>query len=66
LSPNQEKVKLVSGVSVGDKISSGKVKILKSIDEFESFQPGDILVTDMTTPDWEPIMKIYSGIIRLK
>jgi pyruvate,water dikinase len=66
LSPNQEKVKLVSGVSVGDKISSGKVKILKSIDEFESFQPGDILVTDMTTPDWEPIMKISSGIITNK
>lgn len=66
LSANQEKIKLVSGVSVGDKISSGKVKILRSIDEFETFQPGDILVTDMTTPDWEPIMKISSGIITNK
>lgn len=66
LSQNQEKVKLVSGVSVGDKISTGTVKILKSIDEFETFEKGDILVTDITTPDWEPIMKISSGIITNK
>jgi pyruvate,water dikinase len=66
LSSGQEKKVLVSGVSVGDKISSGRVKILKSIDEFELFQKGDILVTDMTTPDWEPIMKISSGIVTNK
>jgi pyruvate,water dikinase len=57
---------LISGVSVGDKISTGKVKILKSISEFELFEKGDILVTDMTTPDWEPLMKISSGIITNK
>ena len=57
---------LVSGVSVGDKISSGKIRILKSMDEYDSFQKGDILVTEMTTPDWEPIMKISSGIITNK
>ena len=57
---------LVSGVSVGDKISSGKIKILESINDFEKFEKGDILVTDMTTPDWEPIMKISSGIITNK
>lgn len=57
---------LVTGVSVGDKISTGKVKALKSIQEFDKFQKGDILVTDMTTPDWEPIMKISSGIITNK
>lgn len=62
----QKKELLVSGVSVGDKISSGKVKILKSIDEFELFEKGDILVTEMTTPDWEPIMKISSGIVTNK
>jgi len=54
---------LITGVSVGDKISSGKLKKLKSIHEFELFKPGDILVTEMTTPDWEPIMKISAGII---
>ena len=62
----QKKELLVTGVSVGDKISSGKIKILKSIDDFEQFQKGDILVTEMTTPDWEPIMKISSGIITNK
>ena len=57
---------LVSGVSVGEKISTGKIKILESINDFEKFEKGDILVTDMTTPDWEPIMKISSGIITNK
>ena len=54
---------LVTGVAVGDKISSGKVKILEDIYDCDNFQEGDILVTEMTTPDWEPIMKISSGII---
>jgi pyruvate, water dikinase len=54
---------LVTGVAVGDKISSGKVKILKDIFDCDDFNHGDILVTEMTTPDWEPIMKISSGII---
>ena len=57
---------LVKGVAVGDKISSGKIKVLKNISEFALFNKGDILVTDMTTPDWEPIMKISSGIITNK
>jgi pyruvate,water dikinase len=58
--------KLLSGVSVGEKISTGKVKYLKNINEFEKFDNGDILVTEMTTPDWEPIMKKSSGIITNK
>lgn len=57
---------LLSGVSVGDKISSGVIRRLKDISEFAIFKKGDILVTDMTTPDWEPIMKIASGIITNK
>ena len=57
---------LLSGVAVGEKISSGRIKVLKSIHEFARFQPGDILVTEMTTPDWEPIMKISAGIITNK
>ena len=58
--------KLIHGVSVGDKISSGKVKILESMKQYKEFQEGDILVTEMTTPDWEPLMKISSGIITNK
>ena len=57
---------LVKGVSVGEKISSGKIKILESMTDFALFNKGDILVTDMTTPDWEPLMKISSGIITNK
>jgi pyruvate,water dikinase len=57
---------LVKGVSVGEKISCGKVKILESMKDYKLFNAGDILVTDMTTPDWEPLMKISSGIITNK
>jgi pyruvate,water dikinase len=57
---------LITGVAVGEKISSGNVKILQSLNEEEFFEEGDILVTDMTTPDWEPIMKKSSGIITNK
>jgi pyruvate, water dikinase len=57
---------LISGVAVGEKISSGQIKMLKSLDEIDKFNHGDILVADMTTPDWEPVMKISSGIITNK
>lgn len=55
--------KIIRGVAVGEKISSGKIKNLKDISEFKNFSKNDILVTSMTTPDWEPIMKKSSGII---
>lgn len=57
---------LTSGIAVGENISTGKIKLLNSINEYQKFKKGDILVTDMTTPDWEPIMKIASGIITNK
>ena len=57
---------LIKGVAVGDKISSGRIKILESFAEAHKFEKGDILVTNITTPDWEPIMKISSGIITNK
>lgn len=57
---------LISGVAVGEKISSGNIRFLKDLQESYLFEKGDILVTDMTTPDWEPIMKISSGIITNK
>ena len=66
-----EKNVLVTGISVGDKIGSGKVKILNSHegvsdDDLNNFKKGDILVTDITDPDWEPVMKIASAIITNK
>ena len=51
------------GLLVALEISSGKINILKDISEHEKFNDGDILVTSMTTPDWEPLMKKSSGII---
>lgn len=54
---------LVEGEAIGSKIASGKVKIIPGIDRIKEFRPGDILVTRMTDPDWEPIMKIAKAII---
>jgi len=54
---------LAEGRAVGKRIGSGKVNILKSIDEMADFKQGDILVADMTDPDWEPIMKKASAIV---
>ena len=54
---------IVSGKSVGQKIGSGTAKIIKDISEIDNIKPGDVLVTDMTDPDWEPIMKIASAIV---
>ncbi|WP_371185219.1 phosphoenolpyruvate synthase [Thalassotalea maritima] len=54
---------IVEGRAIGNKIGKGTVKILNSIDEMDNVQPGDVLVTDMTDPDWEPIMKRASAIV---
>ncbi|HSK74567.1 MAG TPA: phosphoenolpyruvate synthase [Pyrinomonadaceae bacterium] len=54
---------LVSGVAVGEKISHGKVHILLDPDKLREFKEGDILVTSMTDPAWEPIMKRASAIV---
>ncbi len=54
---------LASGIAVGSKIGSGKVRILKSAKNISVFQKGEVLVTEITDPDWEPIMKIASAIV---
>jgi len=60
---------IATGIAVGDRLGSGKVKIMTA-DEINNgaikFNKGDVLVTEMTDPDWEPIMKIASGIITNK
>ncbi len=54
---------LVTGRAIGQKISVGKVKIVSSIDEIDKVNEGDVLVTDMTDPNWEPVMKKAAAII---
>jgi len=54
---------MAEGRAVGKRIGSGKVNILKSIDEMSAFQEGQVLVADMTDPDWEPIMKKAGAIV---
>ncbi|GAC34681.1 phosphoenolpyruvate synthase [Paraglaciecola polaris] len=51
------------GRSIGHKIGAGVAKVLGSIEEMDQIQAGDVLVTDMTDPDWEPIMKKASAIV---
>ncbi|MGN6245759.1 MAG: phosphoenolpyruvate synthase [Motilibacteraceae bacterium] len=54
---------LVEGRAIGQRIGAGKVRVLESIDQMASFGQGEVLVADMTDPDWEPIMKRASAIV---
>lgn len=54
---------IVTGHAVGSKIATGNARIIDHIEQLNSFNPGDVLVADMTTPDWEPVMKIASAIV---
>ena len=54
---------ICEGRSIGHKIGSGEAKVLASLEEMDKILPGDVLVTDMTDPDWEPIMKRASAIV---
>nr|WP_321237856.1 phosphoenolpyruvate synthase [uncultured Tolumonas sp.] len=54
---------LIEGRAIGQRIGAGPVKIIHSISEMDQVQPGDVLVTDMTDPDWEPIMKRAAAIV---
>jgi len=54
---------LVEGRAIGHRIGAGPVKVIHSISEMDRILPGDVLVTDMTDPDWEPIMKKAAAIV---
>ena len=54
---------VIEGRAIGQKIGAGKVAVLKSMDQMHDFARGDVLVADMTDPDWEPIMKRASAIV---
>ncbi len=54
---------LARGKSVGEKIAAGKANLVSDVAFLSDFQPGEVLVTDTTTPDWEPVMKTAAAII---
>jgi len=54
---------LVEGIAVGAKIGQGPVQLIKSVKEISKFKPGSVLVTEMTDPDWEPVMKQAAAIV---
>ena len=54
---------LCEGRSIGQRIGSGKARVIDSIAQMDEVAPGDVLVTDMTDPDWEPIMKRAAAIV---
>ncbi|MFI4918616.1 MAG: phosphoenolpyruvate synthase [Legionellales bacterium] len=54
---------LTEGRSIGQRIGQGKARVIKDISEMHRVQPGDVLVSDMTDPDWEPVMKRASAIV---
>ena len=54
---------LVDGRAIGQRIGAGAVRVLTDIDQMHEFTPGEVLVADMTDPDWEPIMKRASAIV---
>ena len=54
---------LATGRSIGQKIGNGTAKIINSVNEMNRIQSGDVLVSDMTDPDWEPVMKKASAIV---
>ncbi len=58
--------RIVEGIAVGDKVAFGKVRILHDLEDAKEFQAGEVLVTDMTDPDWEPIMKKAAAIVTNK
>jgi len=54
---------LLTGTAVGAKIGQGKVNVIKKVSDISRFKPGSVLVTEMTDPDWEPVMKQAAAIV---
>ncbi len=61
--PGQSRELLLSGTAVGEKVASGRIRQITSTADFRRFEPGEILVTDNTDPDWEPVMKKAAAVI---
>lgn len=54
---------LARGKSIGEKIASGKARVIQDVAHLSSFKPGEIIVAHTTTPDWEPVMKTAAAIV---
>lgn len=54
---------LVTGKSIGEKIAAGKARVITDVSQLPSFHPGEVLISDNTTPDWEPVMKTAAAIV---
>jgi pyruvate,water dikinase len=60
---NEQGPVIVEGRAIGQRIGAGPVRVLRTIDQMSQFRDGDVLVADMTDPDWEPIMKRAAAIV---
>jgi pyruvate,water dikinase len=60
---NNKSTILTTGRAIGQKIGQGVVRLIRDASEMDTVKPGDVLVTDMTDPDWEPVMKRASAIV---
>ncbi len=58
-----KKAPILKGIAIGEKIGAGKVRVISDVSKITQFQPGEVLVTKMTDPDWVPIMRIASAIV---
>ncbi len=63
IEPSPETKIPVQGRSVGQKIAQGQAHVIESVNDIHQFKAGEVLVSDITTPDWEPIMKLASAIV---
>jgi len=57
---------IITGLSVGTKIAAGKAHVIRNVSDIKNFKSGEVLITEKTDPDWEPIMKIASAIVTNK
>ncbi|GLT13818.1 phosphoenolpyruvate synthase [Vibrio algivorus] len=60
---NAQSQSLIEGRAIGQRIGAGVVRVVQSLDQMDQVQTGDVLVADMTDPDWEPVMKKASAIV---
>ncbi len=60
---NEKGKLIISGAAIGQKIGAGKARVIEKLEDMDDLQDGDILVTEMTDPDWEPVMKRASAIV---
>jgi pyruvate, water dikinase len=64
--PETKLQEILKGIAIGSQITAGKVRVIRDVEKIQEFKAGEILVTETSDPDWEPIMKIAKGIITEK